>query len=123
MNETLIAPQVHLLNGIKVKAIGLCSALIVVALLWPYNPDSDLAYKSYWAEIKKSDLDKPALTSHVVVLRYYLRKTHADYLEEELNSQPQITNRQLIEYLGKVATIYEEYQIARHPRRGVLNPS
>ena len=123
MNETLIAPQVHLLDGIKVKAIGLCSALIVVALLWPYNPDSDLAYKSYWAEIKKSDLDKPALTSHVVVLRYYLRKTHADYLEEELNSQPQITNRQLIEYLGKVATIYEEYQIARHPRRGVLNPS
>ncbi len=123
MNETLTASQVHTLDGIKIKAIGLCAALTVITMLWAYHPDNDLAYKSYWAEIKKADLDKPASTSHVDVLRYYLRKTHADYLEDELNSQKQITNRQLINYLEKVANIYEEYQVARHPRRGVLNPS
>lgn len=123
MNETLIAPQVHPLDAIKSKAIGLCTALTVIAVLWAYYPDSDIAYKSYWGEIKKADLDEPALISHVAVLRYYLRKTHADYLEDELNSQSQITNRQLIKYLEKVAGIYEEYQIARNPRRGVLNPS
>lgn len=123
MNKILIALQVPLLDGFKGKAIGLCSALIVVALLWAYNSDSDLAYQSYWAEIKKSDLDKPAMTSHIIVLRYYLRKTGVDYLEDELNSQSHITNRQLIEYLGKLATIYDEYKIARHPRRGALNPS
>lgn len=119
MNQTLTPLQVHRSTGIRV--VGLCTTLI--AVLWACNHDSDIAYKSYWAEIKVSDLDKPALISHVAVLRYHLRKTHANYLEDEVNSQSQITNRQLIVYLEKVAGIYEEYQIARHPRRGVLNPS
>ncbi|MCP0917853.1 hypothetical protein MUB04_15055 [Acinetobacter indicus] len=124
MNETLSIRLYDFANGNRVKfTISLCALLTAIVLSCTGMSRSDIAYKSYWIEIKNADLDKPAMVSHIAVLRYHLRKVNAEDLEDELNNQQYITNRQLISFLDQVADIYNEYQIARHPRRGVLNPS
>lgn len=116
--------QSHPRNDIRLKiSLCLCMALALVFIAQSHAQSSKLAYKAYWIEIYNNDLDKPALPSHLSVLRYHARKTHAVDIEQRINSSKGINNRQLISYLNEIASIYEEHQLARNPRYGVLNPS
>lgn len=124
MNILVSSQHHHFLNSVRGKiTLILTATLIVIFLTCSSSPSSKIAYKSYWIEINKVDLDKPALNSHVSVLRYHVRKTHAIDVEQRINSQLKLSNRQLIAYLNEIAGIYEEHHFAQHPRRGVLNPS
>lgn len=125
MNILLNTPKYQQLNENRGKlACAFCASLFVTLLAYSYSSTNNIAYKSYWVEIGKADLDKPALNSHISVLRYHARKTHAEIIEQRIDkAHGKLSNRQLIIYLNEVAGIYEEHHAARHPRPGVLNPS
>lgn len=99
------------------------AVLVLVVAALSISKSDDIAYESYWIVIKINDLDKPALISHVNVVRYYLRKVHATQLEAELNAINNPTNRDVLYFIEAISAIYDEYQVARQPIKGKLNPS